>query len=61
MMTTFHWVHIIAGAWLALANFMPFLEANTLLVNNVIIGLVVLIYNLYILFAKNNTDVKDRS
>ncbi|MBS4022506.1 MAG: hypothetical protein KGZ79_08795 [Dethiobacter sp.] len=60
MMTTFHWVHIIVGAWLAFVNFMPFLAPNTLLINNVVIGLVVLIYNVYMLFAKNNTDVKTR-
>ncbi len=60
MMTTFHWIHILAGAWLAFVNFMPFLAPNTLLINNVVIGLVVLIYNVYMLFAKNNTDVKNR-
>lgn len=61
MMTTFHWVHIIVGAWLAFANFMPFLTPNLLMINNVVIGIVVAIYNLYFLFAKNNTDVKSKS
>lgn len=60
-MATFHWVHIIVGAWLALVNFMPFLTTQTLMINNVIVGVVVAIYNLYFLFAKNNTDVKSKS
>lgn len=61
MMTTFHWIHILVGAWLAFVNFMPFLNSNTLMLNNVIIGIVVAIYNIYMLFAKNNTDVKSKS
>lgn len=61
MMTTFHWIHILVGAWLAFVNFMPFLNSNTLMLNNVIIGIVVAIYNIYMLFAKNNTDVKSNS
>ncbi len=61
MMTTFHWIHIVVGAWLAFVNFMPFLSPNTLMINNVVIGVVVAIYNIYMLFAKNNTDVKNKS
>ncbi|EEG76323.1 hypothetical protein [Dethiobacter alkaliphilus] len=58
MMTTFHWIHIIVGAWLAFVNFMPILPSGLLLLNNTVIGIIVAIYNAYILFAKNNTDVK---
>ncbi|MDW7650210.1 MAG: hypothetical protein SCK29_00635 [Bacillota bacterium] len=61
MMTTFHWIHIVVGAWLAFVNFVPFLPAELLALNNVIIGIIVAIYNAYLLFAKNNTDVKGKS
>lgn len=61
MMTTFHWIHIIVGVWLAFVNFMPILPSGLLMLNNAIIGVVVALYNAYFLFAKNNTDVKQKS
>lgn len=61
MMTTFHWIHIIVGAWLALVNFMPIIPEDFMMINNVAVGIIVAIYNAYFLFAKNNTDVKERS
>ncbi|HZK25823.1 MAG TPA: hypothetical protein VFC74_10630 [Oscillospiraceae bacterium] len=61
MMTTFHWIHIIVGVWLAFVNFMPILPSELLMLNNAIIGIVVTLYNAYFLFAKNNTDVKQKS
>jgi hypothetical protein len=61
MMTTFHWIHIVVGAWLAFVNFMPILPNDLLMLNNVVIGIIVAIYNAYFLFAKNNTDAKSKS
>lgn len=61
MMTTFHWIHIIVGAWLAFVNFAPILPTGLLILNNVAIGIIVAIYNAYMLFAKNNTDAKSKS
>ncbi len=58
MMTTFHWIHIIVGAWLAFANFANFLSPNLLILNNIAIGIIVAVYNAYMLFAKNNVDAK---
>ena len=45
MMTTFHWIHIIVGAWLAFVNLMPILPSGLLMLNNAIIGAVVALYN----------------
>lgn len=58
-MTTFHVIHILVGAWLALAPYLGFLESeSTLVYNNLIVGAVVALYNLYYLAAKNNVAVK---
>jgi len=57
MMTTFHIIHVIVGIWLALVNFTPVLAPTTLAFNNVILGIVVALYNAYYLFAKKNVDV----
>ncbi len=57
MMTTFHWVHIVVGIWIALVNFTNILDPNLLALNNVILGIVVAVYNAYILFGKKNVDV----
>ncbi len=56
MMTTFHWIHIVVGIWLAIVNYTDILDANMLALNNVILGIVVAIYNAYFLFAKRNVD-----
>ena len=58
MMTTFHWIHIVVGIWLALVNFTNILDPNLLALNNVILGIIVAVYNAYILFGKKNVDVK---
>ena len=60
-MTTFHWIHIVVGAWLALVNFMPILPEDILSLNNVVIGIIVDIYNAYMLFAKSITDVANKN
>lgn len=59
MMTAFHVIHILVGAWLALAPYTGLLETESALIyNNIIVGAVIALYNLYYLSAKNNVDVK---
>jgi hypothetical protein len=60
-MTTFHWIHIIAGVWLAFVNFMPFLTTNMLMFSNVTIGIIIAIYNAYMLFAQSKINTKSKS
>ena len=52
MMTTFHIIHLIVGIWLAIVNFSPVMSSTTLAWNNVIIGVIVAVYNAYYLFAR---------
>lgn len=56
MMTTFHLIHIVVGVWLALVNFTGILPPATLAGNNVVLGVVVALYNAYFLFVKSNVD-----
>lgn len=58
-MTTFHIIHIVVGVWLAVANFFDIMSPNALATNNIIFGLIVALYNLYFLYAKNNVDTKN--
>ena len=58
MMTTFHWIHIVVGAWLALVNLVNILTPDLLLLNNIVLGIIVALYNAYFVFAKNNVDAK---
>ncbi|MGI6328820.1 MAG: hypothetical protein ACOX1I_07755 [Dethiobacteria bacterium] len=58
MMTTFHIIHLIVGIWLAIVNFSPVMSSTTLAWNNVIIGVIVAVYNAYYLFARKNVDVQ---
>lgn len=61
-MTTFHIIHIIAGAWLILAPMFDILRtAESVFWNNIIVGTVVLLYNLYYLFARQNVDTTHHS
>lgn len=57
-MSTFHIIHIVIGAWLAIVNFTDILAPSTLLGNNVILGIVVALYNAYFLFVKADVDKK---
>jgi len=57
MMTTFHVIHIIVGAWLAIVNSFPVFSPAGLATNNIILGVVVALYNLYFLL-KGNVDVR---
>ena len=46
-MTAFHVIHILVGAWLALAPYLGFLETESALVmNNLIVGAVVALQSL---------------
>ena len=58
-MTTFHAIHILVGAWLVLAPFTGLLDTATAVFwNNVIIGAVVALYNIYFLFLRQNIDTE---
>ncbi len=57
-MTTFHTIHLIVGIWLAIVNFTAVMAPNALAWNNVILGVIVAIYNAYYLFARKNVDVQ---
>jgi hypothetical protein len=58
--TTFYIIHVVVGAWLAIANFVPnLLPSTTLLLNNAILGVVIALYNLYFLL-RGNVDVTQR-
>ncbi|MFO8059330.1 MAG: SPW repeat protein [Bacillota bacterium] len=57
-MTTFHVIHIIAGAWLIISPYLNIFDTRNLMVNSAVIGAVVLLYNLWFLFARTNVDVR---
>ncbi len=55
-MTTFHTIHVLAGAWLILAPYLNILDTRNLMMNSAIVGAVVLLYNVWYLFARQNVD-----
>lgn len=57
MMSTFHIIHIIIGIWLAIVNFTPIMIPTSLAWNNIIIGIIVVVYNAFYLFGRKNIDV----
>ncbi len=57
-MTIFHAIHIIVGAWLILVNIFEMFSPTGFFWNNVILGAIILVYNVYYLFARQNVDVK---
>jgi hypothetical protein len=57
MMSTFHIIHIIIGIWLAIVNFTPIMIPTSLAWNNIIIGIIVVVYNAFYLFGRKNVDV----
>jgi len=59
--TTFHIIHIIVGAWLAIVNFFNIFSPSTLSLNNIILGLAVALYNVYFLFARENVDARQEN
>ncbi|RJX26485.1 MAG: hypothetical protein C4554_05685 [Dethiobacter sp.] len=58
-MKTFFIIHLILGIWLALVNFTPIMAPTSLALNNVIIGVIIAVYNAYYLFARRNVEVKE--
>jgi len=58
MMSTFHIIHIIVGIWLAIVNFTPIMAPTSLAWNNIILGVIVAIYNAYYLLGRKNVDVQ---
>lgn len=59
-MATFHLIHILVGAWLAVVNFFRLVSPDFLVINNVVLGVVVALYNAYFL-ARGNVDVTDKN
>jgi len=59
-LTTFHLIHVVVGGVLALINFYNVLDPTSRAYFNAIIGLVVLAYNAYFLFVKNNVDARNK-
>ncbi len=57
-MTTFHIIHLIVGIWLAIVNYTPIMAPTSLAWNNVILGVIVAIYNAFYLFGRKNVDVE---
>lgn len=61
-LTTFHIIHIIVGAWLVFAPFLGiFATEESLLMNNIVVGSVVALYNAWFLFIKGNTQVNPKN
>lgn len=57
-MSTFFIIHLILGIWLALVNFTPMMAPSSLAINNVIVGVIIALYNAYFLFAKKDVEAK---
>ncbi len=57
-MMTFHVFHIAIGLWLALVNVTGILAPTTLSWNNLVLGLIIAVYNVYYLFAQKHVDVQ---
>lgn len=60
-MTTFHIIHLLVGIWLAFANFSNIMPPASLATNNIILGVVVALYNAYYLFAQRSVDVEQKT
>ncbi|HOO11961.1 MAG TPA: hypothetical protein PK684_03295 [Bacillota bacterium] len=59
-MTTFHVIHVVVGAVLAAVNFWGLMDESSRASFNSIVGLVVLAYNAYYLFVRQNVDESGR-
>lgn len=57
-MSTFYIIHLILGIWLALVNFTPIMAPSNLAINNVIVGVIIALYNAYYLFARRDVEAK---
>lgn len=62
-MTTFHIIHILAGAWLVISPYLGVFVnmPNGMLWNNVIVGAAVALLNAWYLFARGDVDVRGPS
>lgn len=60
MLTTFHLIHVVVGAVLAAVNFWGLMDETNRSFFNSIVGLVVLAYNAYYLFVRQNVDESGR-
>ncbi|MGI6698588.1 MAG: hypothetical protein ACOX3Y_08355 [Clostridia bacterium] len=60
MLTTFHVIHVVVGAILAAVNFWGLMDETSRAFFNSIVGLVVLAYNAYYLFVRQNVDESGR-
>lgn len=60
MLTTFHVIHVVVGAVLAAVNFWGLMDETSRAFFNSIVGLVVLGYNAYYLFVRQNVDESGR-
>ncbi len=59
-MTTFHIIHVIAGLWLIFGQPLGLLPTiESVYWSNLIVGIVVTVYNLYYLFAKGSVDMEE--
>ncbi len=59
-MTTFHMIHVIVGAALAVVNYWNIMDVTSRTFFNSIVGLVVLAYNAYYLFGRQNVDERNK-
>ncbi len=59
-MTTFHIVHLVLGIWLAIVNFTPIMASTSLASNNIIIGVIIALYNAYYIFAQRNVEAQQQ-
>jgi heme/copper-type cytochrome/quinol oxidase subunit 3 len=59
-LTTFHVIHVVVGAVLAAVNFWGLMDESSRASFNSIVGLVVLAYNAYYLFVRQNVDESGR-
>jgi len=57
-MSTFFIIHLILGIWLAIVNFTPIMAPNSLAINNIVIGVLIAIYNAYYLLANRKVEAK---
>lgn len=57
-MNTFFIIHLVLGIWLAIVNFTPIMASSTLASNNIIIGIIIALYNAYYLFVKKDVEAE---
>ncbi|NLJ56639.1 MAG: hypothetical protein GX334_06280 [Firmicutes bacterium] len=60
-MNTFFIIHLVLGIWLAIVNFTPIMASSSLASNNIIIGIIIALYNAYYLFAKRDVEAEQQS